>query len=101
MHALSQSQQLDVGRQLLTGGEFGFFIPIFRHSALLKGGIMTFHHRFEQKYMCPAGVSDNVALDPSAWRPLYSAEEPHKVPLPGLYNNIIDAFRKLLLVRSV
>lgn len=45
-----------------------------------------------------AGIADAVAADPGAWQQVYSAAEPQKAPLPGLYSRLED-FRKLLVLR--
>ena len=47
-----------------------------------------------------AGIADAVAAEPAAWQAVYSAAEPHKAALPGLYSRL-EEFRKLLVLRWV
>ena len=45
-----------------------------------------------------AGMADAVAVDSAAWCGVYSAAEPHRAMLPGLYHRL-EEFRKILVVR--
>jgi dynein heavy chain len=45
------------------------------------------------------GFSDDVVKDPKKWKPILDSETPYRVPVPSDWDNRLDIFQKLLLIR--
>eukprot|EP00392_Amoebophrya_sp_AT5.2_P006222 g6232.t1 len=47
------------------------------------------------------GLAKAMAADPQAWKVIYDTPEAHEVPLPGVWNDKLITFQKLLVLRTL
>ena len=48
-----------------------------------------------------SGLRITVAGEPDSWREIYDSDDAHEYPLPGDWNNRLDRFKKMLVLRCI